>query len=191
MADKDKTTPGGGQVYPAERAGWLATSLRRLIQNPETILRGLVREGETAVDIGCGPGFFTLPLARMVGKNGAVAAVDLQQAMLDNMLRRAEHAGLQPRIRPILCSATSLGYSGPADFALAFHVAHEAPDVTRFLGEIHGLLKPQGKLLLVEPRFHVRAAAFEKTVEIARMAGFRILSEPQIGLSRAAFFSRD
>jgi len=74
---------------------------------------------------------------------------------------------------------------------LAFPVAHEAPDVTRFLGEIHGLLKPQGRLLLVAPKAHVRTATFEKTVEIAREAGFRSLSEPQVGLSRAVFFSRD
>ncbi len=191
MENKAKTNPRDCHVCPAERAGWLSTSLRRLIHNPEAILRGLVRKGETVMDIGCGPGFFTLPMARMVGKDGTVAAIDLQQAMLNNMLQRAERAGLRPRIQPILCSEASLVYSGPADFALAFYMAHEVPDVARFLDEIHGRLKPQGKLLLVEPKFHVRAEAFNKTVRSACEAGFHIVSEPQVGLSRAAVFSRN
>jgi ubiquinone/menaquinone biosynthesis C-methylase UbiE len=66
-------------VCPAERSGWLTSSFRRLLQNPERILRGLVQEGQAAVDLGCGPGFFTLPLAQMVGPSGRVMAV-LQDA---------------------------------------------------------------------------------------------------------------
>ncbi|OGR34562.1 MAG: hypothetical protein A2051_13790 [Desulfovibrionales bacterium GWA2_65_9] len=183
--------PGGDRVCPAGRAGWLSTSLRRMLgQNPETILRGLIGPGETVVDIGCGPGFFTLPLARMVGEKGCVVAVDLQEAMLEKMRLRAAAAGLLPRIRPQLCTPMSLGFGGPADFALAFYMVHEVPDVVRFMDEIHGLLKERGRLLLVEPKFHVRAAKFWKTVEITWKAGFTLLSEPRITLSRAVLFER-
>ena len=73
-----------GRVCPSWLAFVLNNPLRKLLQNPEKILKGLVQEGQTAVDLGCGPGFFTLPLARMVGESGRVIAVDLQSKMLDH-----------------------------------------------------------------------------------------------------------
>ena len=190
MSGDDKAMPGGERVCPASHAGWLATSLRGLVQNPEAILRGLVRGGETAVDLGCGPGFFTLPLARMVGETGRVVAVDLQQEMLEKMRLRAERAGLLPRIKPQPCTADSLGYPGPADFVLAFYMVHEVPDVARFLGEVRGMLKERGRFLLVEPKFHVTAAKYRKTLDMAREAGFKELLEPKVFFSRATLFER-
>ena len=92
------------RVCPASHAGWLSTPLRRLVQNPERILRGLVSEGDTVIDLGCGPGFFTLPLARMAGETGSVIAVDLQPEMLEQLRQRAERAGLAARIRLHACT---------------------------------------------------------------------------------------
>jgi ubiquinone/menaquinone biosynthesis C-methylase UbiE len=190
MRGDDKAMPGGDRVCPAGHAGWLSTSLRRLIHNPETILRDLVHNGDTVVDLGCGPGFFTLPMARMVGEKGYVVAVDLQEEMLEKMRLRAERSGLLPRIRPQKCTNRSIGCAGPVDFVLAFYMAHEVPDVTRFMEEISGVLKEGGRLLLVEPKFHVTAAQYRKTVDIALGAGLRILLEPRILLSRATIFER-
>ena len=68
--------------------------LRRRLQNPDNILRGLVHEGETVIDIGCGMGYLSLPLARMVGVKGRVICVDLQKEMLETVRKRAERAGL-------------------------------------------------------------------------------------------------
>jgi ubiquinone/menaquinone biosynthesis C-methylase UbiE len=72
---------------------WLAYTfdnrLRRLIHNPQKILSGYVQEGMTVMDIGCGMGYFTLGLAELVGDAGQVLAVDLQQQMLDIMMKRA------------------------------------------------------------------------------------------------------
>lgn len=56
---------------------------RGLIHNPSKILDGLVKAGDTAADIGCGPGYFTPALSAMAGAAGKVYAVDLQQEMLD------------------------------------------------------------------------------------------------------------
>lgn len=191
MSDAGTSKPGGDGVCPAGLAWLLTTSLRKMLgQNPETILKGMVGEGDTVVDIGCGPGFFTLPLARMVGETGSVIAVDLQEAMLEKMQLRAGQAGLLPRIRPVPCSAGSIGYAGPADFALAFYMVHEVPDVVRFMDETHALLKERGRFLLVEPKLHVSAAKFWKTVEITWKAGFTLLSEPRIAFSRAVLFER-
>ena len=93
-------------VCPAEHAGWLATPLRRLVTDLRRVLRGIVRPGDTVVDLGCGPGFFTLPLAEMVGEAGRVVAVDLQSAMLDKVRTRAERQGLLGRIDLHECPPT-------------------------------------------------------------------------------------
>jgi len=178
-------------VCPAEFAGWLSTPLRRLITHPGRILRGLVGPGDTAADLGCGPGFFTLPLAEMVGDEGCVIAVDLQQAMLDKVGSRAERKGLASRIHPRRCEAGSLGLDGErADFALAFWMVHEVPDQRRFLREAHELLRSGGRLLLVEPRGHVVKAAFAQTLAAAEAAGFRCVDRPRITFSFSALLER-
>ena len=57
------------------------------------------------------------------------------------------------------------------DFALAFYVVHEVPSAEAFLKEIVSILKPKGRLLVVEPMFHVSANTFERTIEVAEKAG--------------------
>jgi ubiquinone/menaquinone biosynthesis C-methylase UbiE len=178
-------------VCSAEHAGWLTTPVRRLITSPTRILRGLVRPGDTAVDLGCGPGFFTLPLAEMVGDGGSVIAVDLQPEMLAKVGERAEHEGLAARIRLHQCPADSLGLEGErVDFALAFWMVHEVPSAERFLHEVHGVLKDGGRLLLVEPRGHVGKEAFAHTVDLAVWDGLRPLARPRVAFSRAVLLER-
>ena len=55
---------------PVEMAGSLDFRLRRQFQNPQKILAPYIREGMTALDMGCGPGFFSIDMAQMVGKSG-------------------------------------------------------------------------------------------------------------------------
>ena len=160
------------------------------MQNPRRILTEFVHEGDTVVDLGCGPGFFTLPLAQLVGATGLVVAVDIQEKMLAKMLARAEKAGLAARIRAHVAGAESLGVTGPADFVLAFWMVHEVPDKARFLAEAYDLLKQGGRLLLVEPRGHVSKGQFRRTVETALGAGFALVDEPRVTLSRAVLLSR-
>ena len=182
--------PGGGDVCSADHAGWLVTPLRRLLHDPRRILAGLIAPGLAAIDFGCGPGFFTLPMAEMVGTQGLVVAVDLQDAMLDRVRQRAERAGLASRIRLRRCRADTVGELPAADFALAFFMVHEVPDVERFLGEVAGALKAGGRFLLVEPRGHVPAAAFAATVAVAVASGLRPLATPRVRGARATLFER-
>jgi ubiquinone/menaquinone biosynthesis C-methylase UbiE len=185
-----RRAPGGGDVCSAKHARWLATPLRRLFTDPKRILRGLIAEGDHALDLGCGPGFFTLPMADMVGPRGRVTAIDLQVEMLDMLKKRAEHCGNSERIRLRQCTADSIGALDPADFALAFHMVHEVPDVARFMGEVAGTLRSGGRLLLVEPRGHVTAGAFEETLGLAAAAGLTVVSRPRFALSRGALLAR-
>jgi ubiquinone/menaquinone biosynthesis C-methylase UbiE len=163
--------------------------LRRLLQKPDEILKGLVKEGDTAVDIGCGIGYFTIPLARMVGKSGKVIAVDLQEKMLKGMEKRAVKNSLKDRIISHKCTPGSLDVKEPADFILAFYMVHEVPDQERFFGEIKQMLKPAGHILVVEPGMHVKADAFEKTVKTAQSCGLNLVALPRFSFSRAAVFA--
>ncbi len=181
---------GGGGVCSAQHAGWLSTPLRRLFHDPRRVLEGLVAPGDTAIDFGCGPGYFTLPLAEMVGPGGRVVAVDLQPAMLERVHERARAAGLAERITLQPCATDSLGELPAADAALAFWMVHEVPDVARFLGEVAAALKPGGRFLLVEPRGHVSAGAFAATIELAAAAGLRPMATPHVRLSRTTMFER-
>ena len=71
---------------------------------------------------------------------------------------------------------------------MAFYMVHEVPSAEAFLKEIVSMLKPKGKLLIVEPKIHVSATAFEKTIEVARQAGLTPISEPKISFSRSKLF---
>jgi ubiquinone/menaquinone biosynthesis C-methylase UbiE len=173
---------------------WLCYSfdnpLRRLFHDPERLFNPYVKSGMTVVDIGCGMGYFTVGLAKLTGLEGKVIAVDLQQKMLDALGRRARIAGMADRIVLHRCQKESLGVEEPADFVLAFWMAHEVPNAPRFFREIFTLLKTEGRLLLVEPKVHVTQRSLERTLAVCRDAGFRILEEPAVALSRALLMGR-
>jgi ubiquinone/menaquinone biosynthesis C-methylase UbiE len=168
----------------------LDNRVRRMLQNPDKILGNLLRSGQKVLDIGCGPGVFSLAMARIVGDEGQVIAADLQQAMLDRLRMRAQTEGLESRIRIHKCESDRIGVNETVDFALAFYMVHEVPDPEAFLREVHGLLKPGGELLLVEPMFHVSAAGFRVTIDLAHTIGFDTVAEPRIVLSRSALLRR-
>jgi ubiquinone/menaquinone biosynthesis C-methylase UbiE len=170
----------------------LVSPLRRLWQPPEKILAPFVGEGMTVLEPGCGMGFFTLDLARIVGPKGRVVAVDLQERMLAGLRRRAARAGLLGRIDVRLAKTDRLGVTylaGQVDVALALHVVHEVPDAAGFFGEIAATLKADGKLLFVEPRGHVSEDAFAASLAIAEQAGFRVVDRPHIRRDPAALLA--
>jgi ubiquinone/menaquinone biosynthesis C-methylase UbiE len=144
----------------------------------------------TVVDIGCGMGYFTIGMARLTGQEGKVIAVDLQQRMLDALSRRSRKARVAERIVLHRCRKDELGVQEPVDFALAFWMAHEVPDKSRFFREILSFLKPRGRLLVAEPKVHVTKTSLERTVAACRDAGFLVLEEPRVALSRAVLMGR-
>jgi ubiquinone/menaquinone biosynthesis C-methylase UbiE len=167
-----------GHVCPWWIGYILLSPLRRLVEDPERLIGDLVKGGMTVLEPGCGMGYLTLPLARMVGPEGRVVVVDVQEKMLDALARRARRAGLVDRIDRRLSDGVSLGLgdlAGTIDFAVALHVVHEVPDQARFFTEIHDALKPGGRLLFREPKGHVSAEAFEASLAAAREAGFEAI----------------
>ena len=166
----------------------LLSPMRRWGQNPRRILEPWVGPGMTVVDVGSAMGYFTLPLAELVGPTGRVVAVDLQARMLRTLERRARRAGLADRCARRGCTAESLGLAdlaGRVDFALIFAVAHEVPDVARLMAELAAVLSPQGRALLAEPSGHVSAEEFAASIAAALAAGLTVEAQPAIARSRA------
>ncbi|HET6454234.1 MAG TPA: methyltransferase domain-containing protein [Armatimonadota bacterium] len=191
MTKRNGETELDSKVCPARRAGVLDNRGRKLLQNPDKILAKLVQPGQRVLDIGCGPGFFSLAMARIVGEEGLVIAADLQQEMLDRLRRHARADGLEPRIQLHRCQTDRIGLDETVDFALVFYMIHEVPDTEAFLREMHCILRSGGGLLLVEPKFHVSASSFRSTVDLACAIGFKATAEPRIFLSRSVLLKRD
>lgn len=178
------------RVCPVERAGFLDGRLRRFFQNPDKIISPHVKEGMTVLDVGCGPGFFTLPMARRVGACGRVFACDMQQGMLDIIARKIEDSEMKNRITLHRCDTGRIGLSESFDFVLAFYMVHEVLDVQGFFDELHGCVRQGGKILMVEPKFHVDSGRFNKNILIAEHAGFMAVDYPGFMLSRAILLVR-
>lgn len=171
----------------------LASPIRRWFEKPEEVLGPYLTSGATALDVGCGMGFFSLPMAEIVGPSGRVICVDLQERMVGSLRRRAARAGVADRVETRVCSTSGLGIEdleGQVDFALAYAVVHEVPDAAPFLAAITGALIPGGRLLIAEPRGHVSAEALEATTSAAAKAGLSLIDRPEIKRSRTALLEK-
>jgi ubiquinone/menaquinone biosynthesis C-methylase UbiE len=169
-----------GDVCSHDHSFFLDNFIRRLIQNPRKIVGEYIKDGDTVVDLGCGPGYFSMDMAKMVGESGHVIAVDLQPEMLEKVGKKAKKFNLSKRIMLHHCSQDKIGLSQDvkADFVLAFYMVHETPNPVKFLEEVKSLLKEGGKCLIVEPRFHVSKKQFQQVVQEAENIGFKILDPP-------------
>lgn len=171
----------------------LANPLRKLVQSPSAILTPHVGHGFRVLEPGPGMGFFTLELARLVGSAGKVYAVDLEPRMLSALDRRAERAGVAAQVETRVASPASLAVAdlaGSIDFALAFAMVHELPDVEAFFAEMAQALKPGGRLLLAEPRGHVDDQAFAGELQAAGRHGLAVVDRPVIRWSTAALLEK-
>jgi ubiquinone/menaquinone biosynthesis C-methylase UbiE len=140
----------------------------------------------TVMDTGCGGGVFSIGMAKLVGDRGQVIAVDVQQEMLDITARRAEKEGVVQRIRFHRCEPEDLRVEWFVDFALAFWMVHEVPHPESFFRQVRSCLKPEGKVLVAEPKFHVSSKEFQKILNTAELAGLILNDSPVIRFSRAA-----
>jgi 2-polyprenyl-3-methyl-5-hydroxy-6-metoxy-1,4-benzoquinol methylase len=171
----------------------LINPLRTLMQSPQKILSQYIASGMKVLDIGCGMGFFSLPLARMVGSNGKVICVDVQEKMIKSLKKRAQKAGLTDRIETHISHQSSLGLNNlneEIDFALAFAVIHEIPNADQFFSEIYKAIKPAGTLLVSEPKGHVSEKDFEITTAFAQNHGFRVINHPEIWRNRTVLLQK-
>jgi ubiquinone/menaquinone biosynthesis C-methylase UbiE len=148
----------------------------------------------TVLEPGPGMGYFTIELARLVGRSGRVIAVDVQPKMLEGLKRRAAKAGVLDRIHPRLATGESMGIEdlqGLVDFVLAFAVVHEMPSADACFGPCSRAMKTGAEFLLAEPSGHVKDADFAAELEVAARSGLQIIANPTVRRSHAALLRKN
>ena len=140
---------------PADLAAYLAkleSPERAAWQKPDELVAALgLAPGASAADFGCGPGYFTLRLARAVGPSGTAFGIDVDPRMTALLAERAREAGL-PNVVGVLAPGGDGLPPRPCDLILLVNVFHHFPDRPGALRRLTGALAPGGRIALVE--FH-------------------------------------
>lgn len=164
---------------------------RRKWQNPEKILDEIgLKQGHTFIDVGCGDGFFTLPAARLVGAEGSVYGIDIDEDAIHRIRRKAadeDVKNLTLRVgeaeNTVLCDACG-------DVVFFGIVLHDFNDATKVLENSRRMLKPTGRLVDLDwkkesmplgPPYQIRFSQ-KKATELIRSAGFEIEKTTNSGL---------
>lgn len=182
-------------------AEWLSRSVREREERGSLLLKNLgVREGMTICDMGCGNGFYTLPLARRVGETGRILAVDIQPEMLVMLRARADHEGVD-NITPILGSLHNPRLpAASVDLILLVDVYHEFSHPEHMLAAMRAALKPQGLLALVEFRAEDADVPIQPLHKMSKPQimrelpanGFRLVKQfDELPWQHLMFFARD
>lgn len=156
-------------------APWLVRESRQREEDCALLLKALdVKPGQTVCDIGCGNGFYTLQLAKLVGPTGRVLAVDIQPEMLRMLNARAKEAGLDnielihgTQVDPKLAPDS-------VDLILLVDVYHEFSHPEEMLGAMRAALKPEGRIALAEFRLEDPAVPIKR---LHKMSKKQILKE--------------
>jgi ubiquinone/menaquinone biosynthesis C-methylase UbiE len=180
------------RVCPVELAGSLDNRIRKWFQDPQKILAPYIKEGMKVLDIGCGPGFFSIELAKMVGNNGKVFSVDLQEGMLQKIRSKIHGTELEERIKLIKSGEDEINVPEKVDFILAFYMVHEVPNKNSFFKALKNVLIEKGQILIVEPKlFHVTKKEFGLTMQIAERIGFGVTQGPKLPFSFSAILTNN
>ena len=112
-----------------------------------------INDGMKVVDLGAGSGFYSLEVAKKVGVNGRVYAVDVQKDLLDHVRSNGVALGLR-NIEVVWGNAEKVGGTklreGIADRVIASNVLFQIEKFDDFVLEIKRILKPEGKVLVVD-----------------------------------------
>ncbi len=175
-------------LFNPERAAFLISDERKKELNPDVILKKLPMKPENHIaEIGCGTGFFTVPLAKHLTK-GKLIAMDIQPQMLEMAKARAAEAGVTN-----VEFAASQEFEFPApkssiDGAFIALVLHESEDRAMFLNKVKEILKPGGWVAIIEwvkektdggPPVAERMSLSE-TIKEGRAAGLRYVSNESL-----------
>jgi SAM-dependent methyltransferase len=182
-------------------APWLVRESRQREEDCQMLLEALsVKPGQVVCDMGCGNGFYTLELARLVGETGRVLAVDIQPEMLRLLDARAKDAGIanvellqgtpvDPKLAP-----------GSCDLILLVDVYHEFSHPQEMLAAMRKALKPAGRIALAEFRLEDPKVPIKLLHKMSKKQimkefpanGFRLVDQfDRLPWQHLMFFERD
>lgn len=131
-----------------------------------------IQEGMTVVDYGCGPGRYTTRFAKLVGEQGKVYAVDVQELAIEYVKRKLKSEGLQNIIPVVARGYETEIPDGTADIVFALDMFFGVNEPVALLAEIHRIVRPEGVLILDDghqPR--------ERTLEKLNRSGKWVIKE--------------
>jgi len=124
-----------------------------LVRNPYKLLNAAgLKKGQKVVEVGCGPGFFTIPAARVVGDKGHVYAVDIHPRAIARVKQKIEKEALK-NLTPMCINASNTGLPGRSvDLAFLFGLRYVAGGLENVISELQRILKPGGILSFEKTR---------------------------------------
>ncbi|MGI8978286.1 MAG: class I SAM-dependent methyltransferase [Pirellulaceae bacterium] len=182
-------------------APWLTRDNREQEERCSLMLANLgVKRGMTICDMGCGNGFHTLQVAKMVGDDGHVFGVDVQPEMLKLLNDRADEQGVR-NITPVLGTYIAPRLpKGKFDLILCVDVYHEFSYPEQMLAAMRDSLAPKGMVVLVEfrtedPNVPIKPEHKMSKVQVLKELppnGFKLVKEfNKLPWQHMMFFGRD
>ncbi len=163
---------------------------RRKWQNPDSILADIgLRPGLTFVDVGCGDGFFALPAARIVGKEGKVYALDLDAVAISSLKEKASRSNLTNVETRVGAAEDTIFCESCADVLFFGIVLHDFDDPAKVLKNAARMIKPSGRLVDLDwkkqpmsfgPPENIRFSE-EEAAKLIFKAGFKVEQKREAG----------
>ncbi len=130
-----------------------------------------LKPGQKVLEVGCGPGFFSIPAARMVGEKGSVYALDINPLAVERVQQKIEEEGVT-NVKTVLADAAQTGLPDQFfDLIFVFGFAHSVGNMENILTELHRLLKPAG-ILSTEGRLWISSEPFRPLKRQGRISQF-------------------
>ena len=139
-----------------------------IFRNPQRLLKAAgLKPGQKVLEVGCGPGFFTIPAAKIVENEGVVYAVDVHPLAIERVKEKIEREWIR-NITPILANASDTELPDRSiDLAFIFGLRYIAGGLENVIAEIHRILKPGGVLSFEKTR-----GSEKKLIEEVERGGF-------------------
>jgi ubiquinone/menaquinone biosynthesis C-methylase UbiE len=144
-----------------------------ILRNPYKLLEAAgLKRGQKVVEVGCGPGFFTIPAAKIVDEEGFIYAIDVNPFAIKRVKEKIAEEGLK-NVEPLLEDASQTGLPDESiDLAFIFGLRYIAGGLRSVLSEMHRILKP-GALL----SFEKTTGSSERLTQEAERADFTYLDK--------------
>ena len=173
MRDKTTKRQRHTELHASRFAFWTITlmhdnPLLPIFRNPYKLLRATgLRQGQKVLEVGCGPGFFTIPAARIVGEEGLIYATDVNPFAIRRVKNKIAKEGLR-NVKPSLTNASNTGLpESSIDLAFLFGLRYVAGGLANVLSEMYRILKPGGLLSFEKTR-----GSGEELIQEVERAGF-------------------
>jgi ubiquinone/menaquinone biosynthesis C-methylase UbiE len=161
------------ELHASRLAFWMINlmhdnPLLPLLKNPYRVLETAgLKLGQKVLEVGCGPGFFTIPAAKMVGENGLIYAIDVNHRAIKRVEEKMRKYGVD-NIKPILGNAANTKLQDSSvDLVFIFGLRYIACGLSNLISEMYRILKSGGIL-----SFEKTTGSDEKLVEEVERAGF-------------------